>query len=281
MDWMVDLHRNLLTGKTGRQIIGGVGGVSLALAATGVLLWLIRGASWRAWVDIRRNGGSRRFNFDLHRVSGFWTLLFVLALSFTGMELAYPQSFRKAWEGVTGQPASAKAPKPIEAATGETKSLHEYLAAAQAAMPDGVPTELRIPESPKSAVYLRLRRAGDLWTTGINRVYLDPASGRVLSTERAADWPFGIQLFQALQPIHYGEFGGLPVKLLWSFLGAVPTLLFVTGLLVWWRPSNPRRRQKISAGEPARDVPKEDPIAEPVRQQMLPPDSGLDPYLSR
>src|SRR5215471_15170835 len=64
MDWMVDLHRNLLSGKTGRQIIGGVGGVSLALAATGVLLWLIRGASWRAWVDIRRNGGSRRFNFN-------------------------------------------------------------------------------------------------------------------------------------------------------------------------------------------------------------------------
>jgi uncharacterized iron-regulated membrane protein len=39
-------------------------------------------------------------------------------------------------------------------------------------------------------------------------------------------------LFQALQPVHYGEFGGLPAKILWSFLGVTPSLLFVTGLFV-------------------------------------------------
>jgi len=33
---------------------------------------------------------------------------------------------------------------------------------------------------------------------------------------------------------HTGNFGGWPVKVLWSVLGLVPALLFVTGALMWW-----------------------------------------------
>jgi len=266
MDWLVDLHRNLLAGRTGRQIIGGVGGVCLALGSTGLLLWAIRGGSWRAWLRIRRNSGSRPFNFDLHRVSGLWTLLFIVALSFTGMELAYPQSFRNTWERVTGQPASVRAFKPVKAASGLTKSLYEYLVAGEAAMPDGVPTEMRISDSPNASVYLRLRRAGDLSPAGLNRVYLDPVTCRVLSAERTADRPLGVQLFQAVQPVHYGQFGGLPVKLLWAFLGATPALLFVTGLLVWWRPTKKGLRPKVHSEKPVRELPKEDSLAELLEQ---------------
>jgi uncharacterized iron-regulated membrane protein len=244
LEWMIDLHRNVLAAKPGRGVVGGIGIVAFALSATGLLLWLLSGGNWRALVTIRTKP-SRRFNFELHRAAGLWAMCFMVVISLTGVGLAYPQTLRGAWEHLTGQPAAVLAPKLAEARTQQQKSLDEYIAIGRAAIPDGAPTELRVPVPPTGPVIVRIWRSGDLTQTGSNRVYIDPESGRVLSTDLAANWPLGVRLFQALAPIHYGEFGGLPIKILWSLLGVAPAVLFVTGFLFWWRPGKQKRGSKI------------------------------------
>jgi uncharacterized iron-regulated membrane protein len=233
-DWMIDLHRNLLSGKTGRKAVGGFGIVLFVLAATGMSLWLIGARKWRAWVSVRPQGGSRRFHFELHRATGLWSYALLTVVTFTGIGLAYPDTFRNALQQMTGSPAAKKAPRVSESAG--MRPLDEYIDTAAHAMPDGVPTELRLPENAKSPVDLRLRRPGDLSLSG-NRVYLDPSSGKILALNREVDQPLATRIFAAFAPIHYGEFGGLPSKVLWAFLGLLPTVLFVTGLITWWRPS--------------------------------------------
>ena len=37
--------------------------------------------------------------------------------------------------------------------------------------------------------------------------------------------------------LHFGNFGGAPVKVLWVILGLAPSLLSVTGFLMWWNRS--------------------------------------------
>ena len=34
--------------------------------------------------------------------------------------------------------------------------------------------------------------------------------------------------------LHFGTFGGWPVKALWTLLGLAPAVLFITGFLMWW-----------------------------------------------
>ena len=34
--------------------------------------------------------------------------------------------------------------------------------------------------------------------------------------------------------LHFGNFGGVPVKILWFILGLAPAALAVTGTLMWW-----------------------------------------------
>jgi uncharacterized iron-regulated membrane protein len=234
LDWFVDVHRNLLSGTTGRSIVGGFGIVMFVLSATGLLMWLTGVRNWRAWVSVRMRGSAVRFNYELHRAAGLWSYAFLALISFTGIELAYPNAFRDAVQSLTGKPANVKSPK--VAAAGVGLSLDEYVRIGRAAMPDGVPMELRLPDKPKSPVDLRLYRAGDLAPSG-NHVYLDPASGAVLMVDRIVDRPPGARFLAAMSPLHYAQFGGVAAKVAWALLGLAPLLLFVSGLLDWWRPA--------------------------------------------
>ena len=238
-DWMVDLHRNLLSGAAGRKVVGGVGIVLFALSATGILLWLTGARKWRSWISVRRQGSAIRFNYELHRAAGLWACAVLAVIAFTGTERAYPNTFRDAVQSLTGQAATIAGPKKVK---GDLKRpLEEYVRIATRAMPDGAPIELRLPDSGKGPVDLRLYRPGDL-SPSANHVYLDPASGAVLTIDRFADRPLGARLLASLAPIHYGEFGGMPVKVAWALFALSPTLLFATGLMVWWRRKS-RTRQ--------------------------------------
>ncbi len=242
VDWLVDLHRNFLAGKAGRKAVGIFGIVLLVLGATGILMWLLGSRNWRAWISVRRSGSTRRFNFELHRVAGLWAYGFLAVIAFTGIERAFPDTFREAVKSITGQPANITGPKVKGAKT--MLSLDEYVRIGKGAMPDGVPTELRLPAPGKGPVDLRLYRAGDLALSG-NHVYLDAATARVIQVDRIVDRPVGARFLAALSPIHYGEFGGIPVKIAWALLGLTPVLLFITGLFAWWRP----RKKKPSQSE--------------------------------
>jgi uncharacterized iron-regulated membrane protein len=240
MDWLVDLHRNFLAGKSGRGAVGVAGIVLFLLSASGLLMWFRGARNWRAWITVRP-GTSRRLNFELHRASGLWAYSLLTLLSFTGIELAFPDAFHQAMQRVTGEPAKVKTPKPAKAkAKGKTAhSLAEYVQAARAAMPDGVPTELRLADNGKSPVDLRLHRNGDLEPGG-NHVYVDPATASVVSIDRIVDRLLGARILGAFTPIHYAQIGGLPIQMLWSAIGLTPALLFVTGLITWWRPTRKR-----------------------------------------
>ncbi len=44
----------------------------------------------------------------------------------------------------------------------------------------------------------------------------------------------GDKALGVLYGAHFGNFGGWPVKALWVVLGLSPSLLFVTGVIMWW-----------------------------------------------
>lgn len=241
VDWMIDLHRNLLFGNQGRKTVGFTGIVLLVLSMSGILMWLTGRRNWRAWTLVRREGPARRFHFELHRATGLWAFTLLAVISFTGIERAFPDTFRTAIVSLTGEPATVKVPTSGKARS--TRPLEEYLRTARAAMPDGVPVELRL-DSGKGVVDLRLHRPGDLAPDG-NHVYLKAESATVMMIDRLSDRPVGARFLAALAPIHYGEFGGIPIKMLWSLLGLTPALLFITGFVAWRRPAQ-RKSEKLA-----------------------------------
>jgi len=73
--------------------------------------------------------------------------------------------------------------------------------------------------------------------------YLQP-----LNDPARTDTRFGDEFLRWLSRLHFGRFGGWPIKALWTALGLIPLLLFITGAVMWWnrvlRPRFQRAREE-------------------------------------
>ena len=234
LDWLVDLHQNLLSGKTGRAWAGLIGVALFLLSVSGLFSWLAGSRHWKRTLAVPQKGPWRRVNFQAHKWAGLWTNLLLIVVSFTGMVMAWPDAFQ----------AASTVAKPAKEKGGSRKSLlalDEYVRAATVALPGGIVKELRLPGRGSNAVSLTVRLSGDLRRKGSNIVLLDPASAKVISVERATAAPLSLKFVELANAIHKTELGGLPVQLAWSLLGLAPALLFVSGLGIWWQRRSARR----------------------------------------
>ena len=259
LDWLADLHQNLLMGKSGRALTGVIGIALLLIALSGIISWLAGARDWRRGLALPRMGPWRRTNYELHRWAGLWANLLLLTVSLTGIVLAYPELFEKTIQLATGQ-RQAQREMPRVKPSGRTPEhllpLDAYLQPAIAAIPGGMIREVRLPSRAHPAVSITLWAPGDFRFKGENVVAVDPNSARVISIERSSNAPLSRRLVALANAIHKTELGGMPVKAAWSLVGLVPLLLFLSGVQIWWS-----RKQKSVRDAVARGDKRVDPVA--------------------
>lgn len=95
IEWLVDLHDNLLARSTGR-ILNGVGGMLvILLVVTGLVIW------WPGWrrvgtsLRLGKPEASRRFSRQLHNVLGVVSCLLLLTWAVTAVYFAFPELFER------------------------------------------------------------------------------------------------------------------------------------------------------------------------------------------
>jgi uncharacterized iron-regulated membrane protein len=101
VEWLVDLHDNLLVGRKGRMFNGIGGSVLTFIAVTGLIIWWPgtgagagSGAGrWRRALSPGRPAWSARFANRLHVAAGFWISWLVLVWSLTAVYFAFPGLF--------------------------------------------------------------------------------------------------------------------------------------------------------------------------------------------
>ena len=93
IQWLVDLHTNLLLGSTGRMV-NGIGGVCLTLlCVTGIVIWWPGMKNWQRSLTVSRGAHFPRMNWDLHSALGFWCFAFVLVWGISGIYFSFPRWF--------------------------------------------------------------------------------------------------------------------------------------------------------------------------------------------
>jgi uncharacterized iron-regulated membrane protein len=102
---LIQLHDDLLAGRTGRRVNGAGALLLLVLALTGIVVWWPGVKTWRRNLTVHRNVGWRRFIWYLHSMIGFWSLGFLLLFGLSGAYLGNPQPFQDLADRI--EPATA------------------------------------------------------------------------------------------------------------------------------------------------------------------------------
>jgi uncharacterized iron-regulated membrane protein len=228
-------------------VVGAIGIGLLLMSLSGLFIWLMSKPRWRHMVHFTTGGPLRRTMFEMHRSIGLIAMLVIVVQAFTGVWLSYPNTLRASLGWFV--PVEVKQKTKVKKHHGRSgeASIPALLLAAASALPDGIVSELRLPDTDGKPVEVRMWRTGDIRSTGNNAVTLNPSDARVISIERFVEAAPAQKLIDWVTPIHYGEWGGLASRVLLGLIGIAPPALFFSGILIWRKPKRLRAKQAQSA----------------------------------
>lgn len=175
-------------------------------------------------------GRGRRFAWQsLHMASGVATSLILLVVAFTGIAMYWTDSTRTIVDAAL--PGEVERPKePRVAGLAPVADLDEAVATARRLVPDARVASVRPPGKPGAPVHVALETSG----TGVNsRVWVGDAPPRVIAFYDGREASAATRFWHFKYRLHVGDFGGLPVRILWLLVSLMPLAFVLSGLWLW------------------------------------------------
>lgn len=234
------LHRWLLVGDIGKQIVGASTVVLILLALSGIYFRWPKGKkrwSWRYWLTMRTSLSGRPFWWQIHAVVGTWVVPLYLLASLTGLYWSY-EWYRDTLYVVSGV---ERGKHPLAETQGESppaEQLNFVWEQFKQIAPAFREAQLNLPLSDTATVrYL----AENTWhDRAYSMIELNTYSGEALSHQRYADKPLNQKLMGSMLPLHSGEFFGWPGLILMMLASLAMPLFFISG----WYLYLSRKRKK-------------------------------------
>ena len=223
------LHIDLFAGVKGTLFLGGMGLLLTASIVSGIVLY---GPFSRrlAFGEVRKRSQRLRW-LDLHNLLGMITAAWFVMVTFTGVINTLAAPIGLAWQA--NQLGEMQSQSKGTAHSGAFASIDKVLDEVTAAVPGMKITTLAFPGTPFStpnhfAVFL----SGNTPLTSriLKPALVDAYDGHVVAV-RDMPW-YATTLFMS-QPLHFGDYGGLPLKIIWAILDVVTIVILMSGLYLW------------------------------------------------
>ncbi len=227
IDTIVILHQSLIAGRTGRWIIGASGLMLLTnIAGALVLAWPRRG-TWRKVLRPRLSGAAIARHYGWHRAIGLIGALPALVLVGSGVLLAYDDGV----SSLIGATPVAMSPLPGRA----TLPFADAVETAERTWPGSRLAAVTMPPPGDATYYIRLRMPGE-WRRayGASFVLVDATNGHLRGVFPATGAPTSRRFADSWFPVHTGEAGGLPGRVLILLTGLWLASLALIGARLWW-----------------------------------------------
>jgi uncharacterized iron-regulated membrane protein len=236
------LHVSFFAGDVGSYIAGTAALLLLGMIGTGLYLWWPRGPDKRRSFVVKWQASWRRTNYDLHRAVGFYTALVLSIIALTGAVFTFYALVEPLVHWVTNSTPPDRHPEVTPSPVTASISVDEALAISDRHVPTSTPTIVRFPRTATSPFRITRRLPWQPVITGRTYVFINPYTGTVIQEISPRTASTGTQLLFWNYPLHVGVFGGIVTRLLWLLVSLAPTLLALTGVLIWWKPRRRHRR---------------------------------------
>lgn len=233
-DVMLTLHYTFFLGKAGEllaaifalALIGSViTGLIVYRKHIGRMLTFRLKMNWRNW---------RMVSSNLHRIIGVWALLFNLVLSVSGFYMMLYAFDLKAQFGSNAS-TSVSTPPAVQ------QNLDSLIQQTEVLLNDGEFHYLDFPRNEGEPVTVYTDGGFWLWGDYSNKVEFDNPTGAVRRVFHQSQMSFREKMEYALYTLHYGQYGGTLVKLLYCIFGLSGAILSITGFALWYRKKRHKR----------------------------------------
>ena len=229
---MERLHGSFFIPGLGRKIIGWLGWVMTVSCLTGLWLWWPRGGFLRG-LRWRRTPST---NANLHHLIGFWILVPLTVVSMTGVYMSFPKSGGSLVKLVAPTPR-APAASAAGASPATPVGVDQALAAAERLEPDLAVVSISPPGDPLGSYTIKFRTPKSTVPLAVEV----NASG-VANQPKPGEQDPGDLIHRLVARVHVGRGMGLLWRSLVFLAGVAPSVLGVTGTLIWLR----RRRRRLA-----------------------------------
>ena len=242
---LLKLHTDMFAGLAGKLFLGLMGLVFVIAVISGIVVYA---PSMRKleFGTVRVHRPRRVRWLDLHNLLGIVTAAWVLVVGFTGVVNTWADVILKIWQ--FGQLSEMTGPFKSMPVQHQPSSLQAAVDTARASVPGMVPFFVAYPGTPFTstghyAVFMR----GDTPLTSrlLKPALVDASTGKFTD---ARDMPWYVTALFVSQPLHFGDYGGMPLKIIWGLLDAITIIVLGSGLYLWLRRS-PRARPAVAPGD--------------------------------
>lgn len=242
--FLLKLHVDLFAGFAGQMFVGVMGLLFVVSTVSGLVVY---GPFMKklAFGILRFGRDVRIVNLDLHNLFGIATLTWAFVVGLTGAILSFSPLIIGVWQET--ELAGLAARHGEAPAAGPQIGAERAAAAGAAAFPGRDLAFIAYPGN--SYATARHYTVGTRGHTEISQRVLaialvDAESGRVVET---TGMPWYVTALLMSGPFHFGDYGGLPLQILWAFFTLVTGAVTVTGFVVWLRRSRARDGASLAA----------------------------------
>lgn len=230
MEFLLQLHTDMFLGLPGMLFLGAMGLLLIVAVVSGVVLYapFMRRLPFGT---VRADKAARTRWLDYHNLLGAVTVAWVLVVGVTGVVNTLATPIIAYWKETAL--ADLTAAYDTSVAAGERASLDAAVKRAQAALPGMQLQFVAFPGSDYStdhhyAVFFH----GDtpVTTHMITPALIDARTGDLAAV---APMPWYVKTLSLSQPLHFGDYGGLALKILWALLDVATIVILVSGLYLW------------------------------------------------
>jgi uncharacterized iron-regulated membrane protein len=172
---------------------------------------------------------------DIHNLAGIALVMWALVVGFTGVINTWADLVIKVWQ--FGQLAEMTAQYQDRSPPARLSSLQAAVETAAKTIPDMKPAFVAFPGtlfSSKSHYAVFMRGNTPLTSRLLKPALVDAETGK-LTDSRSLPWYVSTLLIS--QPLHFGDYGGMPLKIIWAILDILTIVILITGLYLWLKRS--------------------------------------------
>jgi uncharacterized iron-regulated membrane protein len=236
---MFKLHVDLFAGLAGKLFLGLMGLLLLVAIVSGVVLYapFMRKLDFG---DVRRDRSRRVKWLDLHNLLGVVTLVWAFVVGATGMINTWADLMIKYWQydqlshilaPYKGQPTV-----PVAERASVQKSYEVALAHAPGTKLAFIAFPGTAFSSPHHHTFF-LRGETPLTSKLLQPVLVDAKTAQVTAAPKL---PWYLTALLVSQPLHFGDYAGMPMKILWALLDLATIVVLGSGLYLWFKRRAPQ-----------------------------------------